>query len=123
VLAGAAVAAALAGTSVAGVPAASAGSGVTVIVSSTGLLDPVTSVLAAGGSILSQYSIIDGVDALIPAVAEPVLAALPGITVTPDDAVAVQSTDESTGPHDPSDAFLQETGPPNWRRPATPARE
>jgi serine protease AprX len=39
-----------------------------------------------------------------------VLAALPGITVTADATVSVQSTMESTGPHTPSDAFLQETG-------------
>src|SRR6266516_4142602 len=41
---------------------------------------------------------------------EPVLAALPGITVTPDAAVNVQSGTESTGPHAPTDAFLQQTG-------------
>ena len=41
---------------------------------------------------------------------EPLLAALPGITVTPDVSVSVQSTTESTGPHTPSDAFLPETG-------------
>ena len=41
---------------------------------------------------------------------EPLLAALPGITVTPDASVSVQSTPESTGPHTPSDVFLQETG-------------
>jgi len=48
---------------------------------------------------------------VIPTLLEPVLAALPGITVTPDLSVSVQSsTTESTGPHTPSDAFLQETG-------------
>jgi hypothetical protein len=59
---------------------------------------------------LTQYHLIDGVDALIPTAAAPQLAALPGITVTPDVSVSVQSTPESTGPHTPSDAFLQETG-------------
>ncbi len=59
---------------------------------------------------LAQYHIIDGVDALVPTVAEPLLAALPGITVTPDAAVSVQATPESTGPHAPSDVFRSETG-------------
>src|SRR6266581_2196466 len=86
--AGAAVVAALAGTCMAGVPAAS----------------------AVGGTVLTQYHLIDGVDASIPTIEEPVLAAMPGITVTPDVSVSVQSTTESTGPHAPSDAFLQETG-------------
>jgi len=41
---------------------------------------------------------------------EPVLAALPGITVTPDVSVSVQDTPESTAPHTPSDVFLGQTG-------------
>ena len=104
------VLAVLAGTSAAGVPAASASQSETVIVTSTGLLSPVLAVLNAGGTILTQYHLIDAVDALIPTAAEPLLAALPGITVTADISVSVQSTTESTGPHTPSDAFLQETG-------------
>ena len=104
------VVAVLAGTSVAGEPAASASDTETVIVSSTGLLSPVLAVLNVGGTILAQYHLIDAVDAIIPAAVEPVLAALPGITVTPDISVSVQSTTESTGPHTPSDAFLAETG-------------
>ena len=104
------LAATLAGTSLAGVPAASASPGETVIVTSSGLLSPVTAVLEVGGTVLTQFHLITGVQALIPAVLEPVLAALPGITVTPDLSVSVQSTTESTGPHTPSDAFLQETG-------------
>src|SRR6266487_151573 len=51
-----------------------------------------------------------GVGALIPTASEPLLAALPGITVTPDASVSVKAAPESTGPHTPSDAFLQETG-------------
>jgi serine protease AprX len=108
--AGAALAGALAATSVAGIPAASATPVETVIVTSTGLLNPVTAVLEAGGTIVTQYHLINGVEALIPTALESVLAALPGITVTPDLSVSVQSTPESTGPHTPSDAFLQETG-------------
>ncbi len=108
--AGAAVAAALACTSIAGVPAASASLSETVIVTATGLLSPVTAVLEVGGTVLVQYHLIDGVEALIPSIEEPVLAALPGITVTPDVSVNAQSTMESAGPHTPSDAFLQETG-------------
>jgi serine protease AprX len=107
---GAALAAALAGMS-AGAPAASAASTETVIVTASGLLSPVTAVLELGGTIVTQFQIIDGVEALIPAAIEPLLAALPGITVTPDVSVSVQSTPpESTGPHTPSDAFLQQTG-------------
>jgi serine protease AprX len=110
VAASAAVAAALAGTSLAGAPAASASQSETVIVTATGLLSPVAAVLSVGGTILTQYHIINGVEASISTLEEPVLAALPGITVTPDLSVSVQSTTESTGPHTPSDAFLQETG-------------
>jgi serine protease AprX len=62
------------------------------------------------GTVLTQFQIIDGVEASIPTALEPVLAALPGITVTPDVSVSVQSAVESTGPHTPSDAFLQQTG-------------
>ena len=107
---GAALAAALAGTSIAGVPAASASATETVIVTSTGLLGAAGAVLGVNGTILTQYHLINAVDATILTAAEPLLAALPGITVTPDASVSVQSTTESTGPHTPSDAFLQETG-------------
>ena len=109
-VAGAAAAAALVGTSMAGLPAASASLSETVIVTSTGFLSPVEAVLEVGGTVLTQYHLINGVDALISTVEEPVLAALPGITVTADISVSVQSAVESTGPHPPSDAFLQETG-------------
>jgi len=108
--AGTAVLAALAGTSIAGIPAASASPSETVIVTSDGLLSPVSAVLEVGGTVVTQYHLIDGVDALIPTAAEPLLAALPGITVTPDVSMSVQSTTESTGSHTPSNAFLQETG-------------
>jgi serine protease AprX len=110
---GAAVLAALAGTSLVSAPAASASATEQVIVTSLGLLSPVTSVLELGGSVLQQFSIIDGVEAQIPTFLEPLLAALPGITVTPNASVTVQSTTPppvSTGPHTPSDAFLQQTG-------------
>jgi serine protease AprX len=106
----AALAATLAGTSLAGVPAASASPEDTVIVTATGLLNPVSAVLGLGGTILAQFHLINGVEALIPTALEPALAALPGITVTPDAPVSVQSAPQSTGPHTPSDVFLQETG-------------
>ena len=106
----AALGAALAGTSVADVPAASASATEEVIVASTGLLGAAEAVLGINGIILTQYHLISAVDAVIPTAAEPLLAALPGITVTPDASVSVQSTPESTGPHTPSDVFLQETG-------------
>src|SRR5581483_12489070 len=101
---------ALAGTSLAGVQAAAASPGEDVIVTSTGVLNPVTAVLDMGGSILTRYNLIDGVEALIPQTVEQVLSALPGITVTPDEPISVESTTESMQPHTPTDAFLQETG-------------
>ena len=103
-------AATLAGTSLAGAPAASASPQDTVIVTATGLLSPVSAVLGLGGTILSRFHLINGVVALVPTALEPVLDALPGITVTPDAAVNVQAAPELTGPHTPSDVFLQETG-------------
>ncbi len=109
-LAGAAMAAALAGSPMAGVPAAAASTGETVIVTATGLLSPAAAVLGVGGSLLAQFHLIDGVEAVIPAAVEPLLAALPGITVTPDVSVSVQDTPASTGPHTPSDVFLGQTG-------------
>ena len=81
-----------------------------VIVTSTGVTSPVSAVLQYGGTVLTQYTIINGVDAMVPVSSEPLLAALPGIVVTPDVSVSVQSTPESTGPHTPSDAFLGQTG-------------
>jgi serine protease AprX len=93
-----------------GVPAASASSTETVIVTSAGLLSPVAAVLDVLGTVLTRFQIIDGVEASIPAALAPALDALPGITVTPDVSVSVQSTVESTGPHPPSDDFLQQTG-------------
>ena len=100
----------LAGSPVAGVPEASASTGETVIVTGTGLLAPAAAVLGVGGVLLTQFHLIDGVEAVIPAVIEPVLAAFPGITVTPDVSVSVQGAPESTGPHTPSDVFLGQTG-------------
>jgi serine protease AprX len=110
IAAGAALAAALAGSPMAGVPAASASATETVIVTATGQLSAAQAVLAVNGAILAQYHLINGVEAAIPAAVAPLLAAQPGITVTPDASVSVQSTPESTGPHTPSDAFLQQTG-------------
>jgi serine protease AprX len=104
------LAGALAATSVVAAPPASASATETVIVTSSGLLSPVSAVLDVLGSVLNQFHIIDGVEATIPTVLEPLLAALPGISVTPDVSVNVQSVPESTGPHTPSDAFLQQTG-------------
>ena len=110
-VAGAALVTALASLSVASAPPAAAGLTENVIVTSTGLLSPVTAVLDVGGTVLQQFHIIDGVLASIPTLLEPVLGALPGITVTQDISVSVQSTTPvSTGPHTPSDAFLAETG-------------
>jgi serine protease AprX len=112
VASGATVVAAMAGTSLAAAPAAAASSTQMVIVTSSGLLSPVSAVLGVLGTVLNQYHIIDGVEATVPTALEPLLASMPGITVTPDVTVNVQSTTpaESTGPHSPSDAFLHQTG-------------
>jgi serine protease AprX len=105
-----ALVAALVGTSLTGAPSASASATETVIVTSSGLVSAVTAVLSVGGSILTQFHLINAVDATIPAITEPLLASLPGISVTPDAPVTVQATPESIGPHTPSDVFRQETG-------------
>jgi serine protease AprX len=107
------VATALAAALLAAAPPASASTTETVIVTSSGLLSPVTAVLDVLGTVVTQFHIIDGVEATIPEALEPALAALPGITVTPDVSVSVQDTTdptESTGPHTPSDEFLEQTG-------------
>jgi serine protease AprX len=106
----AAIVTALAGLSVASAPPAAADLTEQVIVTSSGLLSPVSAVLDVGGTVLQQFHLIDGVLASILTVEEPLLASLPGITVTPNISVNVQSVPTSTGPHTPSDAFLQETG-------------
>jgi serine protease AprX len=108
--AGAAVVAALAGASISHAPAASASSNETVIVTGTGLVSAAEAVLGLGGTLVTQFHLINGVEAVIPAIVESALAALPGIVVTPDVSVSVQGNPESTGPHTPSDAFLQQTG-------------
>jgi len=102
--------AAITASAITGVPAASAGSSETVIVTASGLLSPVSAVLQVGGSVQTQFHLINGVLASIPTAAAAVLDALPGIVVTPDAQVSLQDVPESTGPHAPSDAFLDQTG-------------
>jgi serine protease AprX len=110
-VAGAATLALIAGASAVAAPPAQASATETVIVSSSGLLSPVTAVLGVLGTVVTQFHLIDAVEATIPTAAQGLLAVLPGITVTPDVSVSVQSTTtESTGPHAPSSAFLQQTG-------------
>jgi serine protease AprX len=101
---------AITGSSIACVPAASAASAETVIVTASGLLSPVTAVLDVGGQVQTQFHLINAVLASIPAAEVAVLAALPGIAVTPDAQVSLQDVPESTGSHAPSDAFLTQTG-------------
>jgi serine protease AprX len=107
-----ALAAALTGMAAAQVPAASASATEKVIVTANGLLSPVTAILEVGGSVLSSYHLINGVEATVLTAAVPLLSALPGITVTPDATVSVQSTvtPADDPPHTPSDSFLAETG-------------
>ena len=107
-----AIVATLVGFGIASLPAtaASADPNALVIVTSTGAVNPVNAVLQAGGQILTQYSIINGVEASVPTIAVPALSALPGLIVTPDVNVSVQSAPVSTGPHTPSGAFVAQTG-------------
>ncbi|HUE60095.1 MAG TPA: S8 family peptidase, partial [Acidimicrobiales bacterium] len=93
-----------------GASGATADTSTQVIVTSSGSLSPVTAVLNAGGTVVQQYTIINGVEASVPNSEVPILAAMPGINVAPDVNVAVQSTVASTGPHTPSDAFIGQTG-------------
>lgn len=102
--------AAIIASAITGIPAASADSSETVIVTASGLLSPVTAVLQVGGSVQTQFHLINGVVASVPTAAATVLDALPGIVVTPDAQVSLQDVPESTGPHAPSDAFLTQTG-------------
>ena len=102
--------AAITASAITGVPAASADSSETVIVTASGLLSPVTAVLQVGGSVQTQFHLINGVVASIPTAAATLLDALPGIVVTPDAQVSLQDVPESTGPHASSDAFLTQTG-------------
>lgn len=106
----AAALAAITATSLTGVPAASADATESVIVTASGLLSPIAAVLQVGGSVQTQFHLINGVVASIPTVEATVLDALPGISVTPDAQVSLQDVPESTGPHAPSDAFLNQTG-------------
>jgi len=76
--AGAAALVAVGGTAVIAAPPASASTNETVIVTSSGLLSPVTAVLQVLGTVLTQFHLIDAVEASIPAAVEPLLAALPG---------------------------------------------
>ena len=96
--------------SITGVPAASADPGETVVVTASGLLSPVTAVLQVGGTVQTRFHLINGVVASIPTAAADILAALPGISVTPDAQVSLQDVPESTTSHAPSDAFLAQTG-------------
>ena len=58
--------------------------------------EPVAAVLEIGGTAATQFHLINGVGASIPTALERVLAALPGIVVTNDVSVSVQSATEST---------------------------
>ena len=69
----------------------------------------VATIASLGGTVIQQYHVVNGVEAVIPVTSANGLAALPGTVVTPDVTVAVQGG-YSSGPHTPSDAFLQQTG-------------
>jgi len=95
----------------AGATSASAGllSNETVIVTATGPLSPLSAVAEVGGSVVSQYSIINGVEASIPTVMASALSSLPGITVTPDLSVSVQDT-MSAPTRAPAAVYPEQTG-------------
>ena len=100
---------ALGATSLSAVPAASADPNQLVIVTSNGLVDPASAVLGVGGTILNRYHVINGVEASVPSLGVTNLMSLSSLVVTPDVNVSVQGS-YSSGPHTPSDAYLQETG-------------
>ncbi|HEX6394670.1 MAG TPA: S8 family serine peptidase [Acidimicrobiales bacterium] len=93
-----------------GASAATADTSVQVIVWTTGSENIVGDVASVGGTVIQQFSIINGVEATVLSSEVAVLSAMPGVNVTPDISVNVQSTTPSTGPHTPSDAFLAQTG-------------
>jgi serine protease AprX len=105
----AAVVACAAGSLV-GSAGASADTNETVIVTTSASLSPAAAVADVSGTVLTQYTVINGVEASVSSAEMATLESLPGIVVTPDLPVSVQSTTESAGPHTPSDVFLKETG-------------
>ncbi len=110
-LASVAAAGACAGGLLISVPPASASLTETVIVTATGPLSALNAVLDVGGSVLNSFQVINGVEATIPPMEQPLLAALPGIVVTPDLSVSLQGdTDPGDPPHTPAAVFPQETG-------------
>ena len=86
------------------------GSGTTVILTAPPATSAAALAACASGRVISDFPAINGVAATVPAAEVGPLGSLPGVLITPDVPVSVQSTVESTGPHTPSDAFLQETG-------------
>jgi hypothetical protein len=84
--------------------------------------EPAAAVIGVGGALPMQFHLIDGVEAVIPAAIEPVLAALPGIAVTPDVSVGVQDMPESTGPYTEGRADREALAPGAAGRPGTEKR-
>ncbi|HET6873351.1 MAG TPA: S8 family peptidase, partial [Acidimicrobiales bacterium] len=92
-----------------GFSAASNGSSTDVVV--TGLAQsPTNAVSCANGAVDDSLSVLNAVHAQVANDQLTDLLAQPGVSVYPDVPVSVQSTVASTGPHTPSDDFLQETG-------------
>ena len=81
-----------------------------VIISANSAINPSSILGCVSGSLSSSFSSFNSVDANIPSYLVPTLEAIPGITVTPNVPISVQSTTVSTGPHTPSDAFLSQSG-------------
>jgi serine protease AprX len=108
---GAAVAATTALIAGATVGSAPAGADTTemVIVTSPVGTNVVAEILSVGGTVLQQYHVVNGVEAVIPVTSAALLAALPGTVVTPDVTVGVQGGYSSSA-HTPSGAFAQQTG-------------
>lgn len=82
----------------------------TVIVTGLPGVDLPAAISCFNGSITQNFGVINSVEASVPTSLVSALSSLPGLSVYPDLTVSVQSTVESTGPHTPSDVFLQETG-------------
>ncbi|HWE55764.1 MAG TPA: S8 family serine peptidase [Acidimicrobiales bacterium] len=67
-------------------------------------------IFCEGGSVTQSFGVINSLEASVPTSLVTALSSLPGLSVYPDLTVSVQSTVESSGPHTPSDAYIQETG-------------
>jgi serine protease AprX len=81
-----------------------------VIISANSAINPSSVLGCVSGSLSTSFSSFNSIDAYVPSYLVPRLQSIPGITVTPDVSISLQSAPVSTGPHTPSDAFLAQSG-------------